>query len=215
VSDPAAIDAAAAAAGLFVSGMAPVLPEDGLPEGRRGVVLLSPDEPRFWEVFAASPERADGRPDPLDRWSRRVIGRIACDLGLKAVFPFGGPPWHPFIGWALRSGRCHVSPVTLLVHDVAGLFISFRGALLLPEAPPAAPSPSPCPTCADQPCRTACPAGALTVSGYDVPACRDWLDRLAPAEGCRTGCLVRRACPVGQSRRRPEQSAFHMAAFHR
>jgi hypothetical protein len=47
-------------------------------------------------------EFRDGRPDPIDRWSRRVIGHMACDLGAKALFPFGGPPWHPFIAWAKR-----------------------------------------------------------------------------------------------------------------
>ena len=33
----------------------------------------------MWEVFSGSPEASDGRPDPLDRWSRRVIGNLAAD----------------------------------------------------------------------------------------------------------------------------------------
>ena len=74
------------------------------------------------------------RPDPVDRWSRRVIGRLACDLGAKALFPFGGPPYHPFYQWALRTGRAWESPVRLLVHDTQGLMVSFRGALALREA---------------------------------------------------------------------------------
>lgn len=233
---PSEIDTRLGPLGLVVAGLAPILPEDGLHPALRTVVLLAPDEPAFWNILTASPEWQDGAPDPVDRWSRRVIGRLACDLGLKAAFPFGGPPWHPFVGWALRSGRCHSSPVGLLVHDMAGLWISFRGALLLRESYPAAPSPRPCDTCAARPCETACPAGALTPAGYDVPVCHAWLDGLsssflpkypggeAPQEpggprppdpvDCRTGCLVRRACPVGQSRRRPEQSAHHMRHFH-
>ena len=29
-----------------------------------------------------------------------MIGRLACAIGAKALFPFGGPPWHPFYAWA-------------------------------------------------------------------------------------------------------------------
>ena len=235
-ADPASVDALARDQGLFVAGVAPILPQDGCHPALRTVLLLAPEEPRFWDIFTSSAEGTDTRPDPLDRWSRRVIGRLACRLGGKAAFPFGGPPYRPFVAWALRAGRCHASPVSLLVHDRAGLWISFRGAILLRDALPADPRPSPCATCADQPCLTACPAGALTAAGYNVPACHAWLDRLPPSSvpkypggevpeapggqsppalgDCRTGCLVRRACPVGQSRRRPEQSAHHMRHFH-
>lgn len=57
------------------------LPEDGLPDGIGALLLLGPAEPGFWHHVTAEPEFGDGRPDPLDRWSRRVIGRMACDLG--------------------------------------------------------------------------------------------------------------------------------------
>ncbi len=210
----ASLEAAAEAAGLYVSGHVRLLPEDGLPARFVSLALLSPDEPAFWTLFRAAPEAQDGAPDPLDRWSRRVIGRIACDLGGKAVFPFGGPPWRPFIGWAGRSGRAHPSPVGLLVHDRAGLFISYRGAVALTEALPEAPSLRPCDDCAGQPCRTACPAGALSPAGYDVPACHAFLDTPAGSGCMEGGCFVRRACPVGADRREPAQSAFHMGAFH-
>ncbi|TNC65162.1 ferredoxin [Rubellimicrobium roseum] len=206
-----ALAEAAEAQGLFVSGLAPLRPEDGLPARFRSVALLSPDEPRFWPIFAASPEAGDGRPDPLDRWSRRVIGRLACAIGSKAAFPFGGPPWRPFTDWARRSGRAWPSPVGLLVHDTAGLWISYRGAVALEEEAPPPAAARPCDAC-DAPCRRACPVGALTEAGYDVPACHAFLDKRAD---CLQGCRVRRACPVEAGRRELAQSAFHMKAFHR
>ena len=101
--------------------------EAGFPAGTRTLLLLGPKEPGFWAHLQAQPEW--GAPDPVDRWSRRVIGRIACDLGAKALFPFGGPPYHPFYQWALRTGRVWDSPVRLLVHSEQGLMVSFRGAL--------------------------------------------------------------------------------------
>ena len=188
--------------------------DPALPKGTRTVLMLGPG-PGFWPHMTAQPEW-DGKPDPVDRWSRRVIGTLACDLAAKALFPFGGPPWHPFHQWAIRTGRSHQSPVRLLVHDEQGLMVSFRGALALkgrlalPDPPP-----PPCDTCAEKPCLTACPPRALTGAGYDVPACHGYLDT-APGQDCLSqGCLARRACPVSQRYdRMPGQSAWHMARFH-
>ena len=209
------IDARLAPHRLSVFGGFHPTPEDGVPAGRGTLLLLGPQEPGFWDHVTAEPEFADGAPDPLDRWSRRVIGRVACDLGAKALFPFAGPPWHPFIGWAKRTGRAHASPVTLLVHDRAGLMVSYRGALALRErvALPA-PPPAPCAPC-PRPCETACPVGALGKAGYDVAACHAFLETEGGRDCLEQGCRVRRACPVSETYgRRPEQSAFHMRSFH-
>ncbi|HQU68977.1 MAG TPA: ferredoxin [Albidovulum sp.] len=203
---------------LGVFGAFHLSPEDGLPEAYRTLVLLGPEEPGFWPHLTAQPEWQDGRPDPIDRWSRRVIGRIACDLGGKAHFPFGGPPYRPFYQWALKSGRAWASPVTLLVHDRAGLMVSYRGAIALRERLdlPAPPAASPCDTCDGKPCLTACPPGALGATGYDVPACNAFLDTPAGADCLSSGCAVRRACPVSRAYGRlPQQSAYHMRLFHR
>ena len=190
--------------------------EDALPEACGTLLLIGPREPGFWDHVTADPEFTDGRADPLDRWSRRVIGRLACDLGAKAYFPFGGPPWRPFIDWALRSGRAWASPVTLLVHDRAGLMVSYRGALGLRDriALPDPPGAPPCASCA-APCVTACPVAALTATGYDIDACHAFLYRAEGRDCLEEGCRARRACPVSATYgRRPEQSAFHMRSFH-
>jgi epoxyqueuosine reductase len=187
--------------------------DPGLPKGTRTLLMLGPT-PGFWPLLQSQPEW--GGADPVDRWSRRVIGQLACDLGAKALFPFGGPPYHPFYQWAIRTGAVWDSPVRLLVHGSQGLMVSFRGALALKErvALPAATA-RPCDACA-KPCLTACPVGALTAAGYDVSACHAFLDTDAGADCMNAGCLVRRACPVSQSyARMPEQSAYHMGQFHR
>ncbi len=196
---------------LTVVGSCATRPDEGLGVGT--LCLLGPAEPGFWAHFTESDEHRDGRPDPMDRWSRRVIETLADKVGGSALFPFGDPA-RPFIDWALRTGA-HASPVTLLVHQAAGLWLSYRGAIFLPGIPPfEANATSPCPTCL-QPCRTACPVGALTADGYDVARCHDYLDT-EPGTDCMTrGCAVRRACPAGAGYPRSEaQSAFHMKAFH-
>jgi epoxyqueuosine reductase len=211
----AALSAAARTRALAVLGGFHPNPDDDAPEGCGTLLMLGPDEPRFWPAFTASDEYRDGAPDPMDRWSRRVIGDWAADVGAQALYPFGGPPYLPFYRWALRTGRIHASPVNLLVHDAAGLFVSFRGALALRERielPP--PPPAPCSTCADQPCLTACPVDALTPAGYDVPRCKSYLDTFAGQDCLTAGCLVRRACPVSHGfGRDPAQSGFHMRHF--
>ena len=211
----AQIEVLAATHHLAVLGGFAAGPTDGLPPGTKTLLLLGPREPGFWPHLKAQPEW--GADDPADRWSRRVIGKLACDLGAKALFPFGGPPYNPFYKWALKSGRCWESPVRLLVHDAAGLFVSFRGALALKEAvklPPAGPKP--CDTCMEKPCLTACPAGALTGAGYDLQNCHTFLDTTAGQDCMTTGCAVRRTCPLSLAYARiPEHSAYHMGQFHK
>jgi hypothetical protein len=205
------------AARAVQDGLAPLgllHPGDDGPPGVGTLVLLGPDEPGFWTIFRASPEFRDGAPDPLDRWSARVIGGLADEFGAAAFYPFGGPPWRPFTGWARASGVSWESPVGLLVHAARGLFVSFRGALGFRErlALPAA-GRRPCDGCA-RPCLRACPVGALGASGYDVARCHAFLDTAAGADCLARGCAVRRACPVGQGLRPDAQSAFYMTAFH-
>jgi len=189
---------------------------DGAPAGTQTLLLLGPHEPGFWAAPQASPEFADRLPDALDRWSTRVVTSLADQINATALFPFGGPPYQPFIAWARRSGRAWPSPAGLLVHDHCGLMVSYRGALALPERVnlPALP-PCPCDGCKARPCLSACPVGALGGAGYDVAACHGYLDT-TPGQDCMSrGCAARRACPVSQSYGRLEaQSAFHMRSFH-
>jgi hypothetical protein len=190
--------------------------DDALPSTGT-LLLLGPRQPGFWTRFTATPEWKDGAPDPIDRWSLRIISALAAELGGTARFPFGGPPFQPFQRWAQRSGRCHISPVGLLVHDRSGLMVSFRGALLLPERldlPP--PPPEPCPACVTKPCLSACPVGALGAKGYDVPSCRAYLAEPEGVGCLNGGCAVRRSCPVGQEAPQDSrQSAYHMRSFTR
>ena len=94
------------------------------------IILVGPHEPGYWPVLFASPEWQDGGPDPVDRWSHRVISQLAQETGSKPYFPFGAHP-APFLTWALASDRAWQSPVGMLVQAEAGLLVSYRGALEL------------------------------------------------------------------------------------
>ncbi len=208
------VEQVARKAGLIVMGaLHPRVTEAKQLDG--GTLMLFGAGSAFWPTLKTSPEWQGD--DPVDRWSLRVIGEMAKQLEAEAHFPFGGPPYAPFIDWALKSGRTFSSPVGALVHDTVGMMISFRGALHFAEEfdIPEANAPSPCLSCA-APCAQACPVGALNdQSFYNVEACHG---HLSTPEGqtCMTGgCLARLACPVtARSGRDPEQSAHHMRAFH-
>ncbi|PIE15345.1 MAG: ferredoxin [Rhodobacterales bacterium] len=214
----AALDRRAAPHALAVFGALHPDPfdcDDTLPAGTGTVVLFGPREPGFWAHFTAQPEFSDGAADPMDRWSKRVLGKIAAQVAGTAIFPSDGPPYPAFTEWARRSGRAWPSPVGLLVHDSAGLFLSYRGAIAVAETldlPPHAANP--CRNCADTPCVTACPVGALTADTYDVRRCKTYLET-PPGQDCMThGCGTRRACPVSaRCGRVSAQSAFHMEHF--
>lgn len=220
----ARIEAAVAATGLACHGLVAARPEDGLPtlpDGRRigGLLLLGWRGGSSWEAFAGSPEHHDGRPDPLDRWSRRVIGGLAETFGLSAFFPFDGPPWWPFQRWAARTATIFPSPIGLDIDGEVGLWHAHRGALGLPEGitvPAARPTTSPCAVCGDRPCLSACPIGAFDGRSYDAERC---LARLTGQDGetCRReGCRARLACPVGRDGRYGgEQIRFLMDAWIR
>ncbi|MBV9287790.1 MAG: 4Fe-4S dicluster domain-containing protein [Hyphomicrobiales bacterium] len=185
----------------------------------RTLVLVGMAGRMGWDAFAASPEGSDGLAHPLDRFSRRVIGALAAELGAEALFPFGGPPYWPFQQWARRAEPVHPSPIGVLIHPIYGLWHSYRGALGVHEAlelPQFEGSPSPCETCLERPCLSACPAGAFSLGGYDVPACVAHLRRAAGEDCMTAGCLARRACPVGRGHAHgPDRAAFTMRAFLR
>ncbi|MDK3073439.1 ferredoxin [Sedimentitalea sp. JM2-8] len=183
-----------------------------------GTLVLLGAGPGFWPGFLVAPESGDGRADPIDRWSLRVIGGMADALGATARYPFGGPPHAPFVAWALASGRAFSSPTGMLVHVEVGLMISYRGALHFPDRIPF-PAPSrisPCGSCRDRPCLTACPVGAFSAQApYDLGACHAYLDTTAGGDCLVHGCAARRACPVSAGAARTSgQSALHMKAFH-
>lgn len=173
----------------------------------------------IWASFSDSTEFADAAAHPMDRWSRRVGDELAQVLGGKALFPFEGPPWHPFGRWAQRTEAMQPSPLGILMHPEYGLWHAYRFAVALPGAMPepslpvAEPSHA-CDSCAARPCLQACPVNAFRDGAYDVAACANYLHDNAQAACHRLGCLARVACPeAGTFSYEPEHRQFHMRQF--
>lgn len=208
---------AAQACGLDIYGGLHGGADDGLPADHQTLLLLGP-APDFWARVQQEPELCDGLSDPIDRWSTRVIHALAAQLDAMPFLPFGGPPYAPFLSWAMKTKRAWSSPVGMLVHDRAGLMVSYRGALAFRgrlDLPPTGAKP--CDTCAAKPCLSACPVDALSAEkGYSTDACHGYLNSPAGQSCLSQGCIARRACPVSAgANRSAAQSAHHMSYFHK
>ena len=166
----------------------------------------SPMWPHFDAARQETPELT------LDQWTEGVIGGIASDFNLDAVYPFKGPPYYPFIQWSKRTGRLYSSPIGLTIHPDYGLWVAFRAALLFdhPLDDEHEEASHPCESCQDRPCLSACPVDAFGKEDYNFNACLGHLT--TPGNACREGgCLARIACPIGRHHRyqRPHAN-FHM-----
>ena len=224
-----ALDATLAGHGLRLRGGWRPGPQDVLPTlpgGQKAVVvwMVGGVGSQLWPAFKASSFFQDGLAHPLDRWSQAIGETLASRWGGLALYPFEGPPYHPFQQWATRAEPLQISPMMLRIHPEHGLWHAYRFALALPEVLPDdlplasqvahAYKPDLCLGCVGQPCLQACPVHAYTGTKFELSACAAHL-KTAQGQTCmQTGCMARRACPVGQQHTYvPEHAAFHMNAF--
>lgn len=222
--DLAGIAAALAAKGLAPRGVIVFTPEDDAPAGlgRRpagSALLVGNSGGAMWRHFMAwRAGQAKMPADPLDAWSKTVIGEVARLFGARAVSP-SDRPYLPFQQWGMRAEGLRPSPLGILMHPEYGLWHAYRGALLfdaeLPDADPHA-MVHVCDACAEKPCLKSCPVSAYTGRGFAHAACLAHV-RGPDGEACRTGgCLDRNACPHAAEHRYPvDMQAFLMEAFAR
>ena len=225
LADPTDLAAAIPQAALALRGAFHPTPEDQVPPFPDGtptgtLLLLGWTGGAQFPAFTASPEYQDEKPNPLDRYTSRLLARAARELNAQALHPGAGPPYLPFQRWAIRAEALTQSPIGLLIHPKWGLWHAYRGALALRETLPLAETPAhpaPCETC-PRPCLTACPVSAFTpptkeTGAYDTQACATHL--ADPVSACpTTGCAARLACPVHPPiPYSPDQRRFHMAAL--
>ncbi len=215
--------------GLILRGGVAFDPADDAPPGRDGspaaaVLLVGSRGAEFWPHFSAwQATQPENMSDPLDTWSREVIGQVAATSGALAVSP-SDRPFFPFQQWGMRAERLRPSPLGILMHPDYGLWHAYRGALLLPAGvladevramnQAAADPIHLCDLCDGKPCRKACPVNAHAGEGFAYQDCLAHV-RSPPGASCRdAGCLDRNACPVATDwRYPPDVQRFFMAAF--
>jgi len=153
------------------------------PDGK-SLVVIGNGGRAFWDGFRAYCENhrdfAQRETHPLDAYTMVVIeSRLPPLLQSAGVaesilypFDFEREPVS-FMHLGAVAGLGTRSLLGVLVHPEFGPWIALRAALLLNveiEPTPVVPF-DPCGGCGDKPCITACPAGAVSERGWDVPAC--------------------------------------------
>ncbi len=188
--------------------------EDEVPGAPATLLLVGNAGPAMWESFSALPIEGE---NALDQWSKCAIDAVADNLGATALYPYGGPPFLPFLRWAQKAEAVKPSPIGMMMHSEYGFWHAYRGALCFSERlglPAVDERDHPCDPCDDKPCLGGCPVNAFSGGSYDVPACAAHLATDDGVDCMSLGCRARRACPAGAPYRyEPDQAAFHMQAF--
>jgi hypothetical protein len=185
-------------------------------------VIVGSGGRRFFEVFRAAAKAAgsDPAPNPLDRYTRATV-LAAVDAALtpagvayRVLFPFlSESPVLPFQRLGRAAGLGPPGPLGLQIHPEFGPWWAYRALVVLAAPLSAGESRDAagdgCAGC-DAPCVAACPAGAVLLGGFSVPACHT---RRLQAPECQLSCAARIRCVRGpQHRYSEDQLAFHMAA---
>ena len=210
--DAAAFDAASAP-------VAPALRLGSLLPGARAALVVGSAGRAFFDAFARLRAADDAAPNPFDRYTRATVAEAAGEaldpLGVAHVerFPFlgasAGGVVIPFQRLGRAVGLGASSPLGLQIHPTFGAWWAYRALVVVDAAlPRAAPLSDGCAGC-PAPCVAACPASAVQLAGFSVPACHA---RRLEAEPCRLSCAARHACIRGPEHRYSDaQLAFHMA----
>jgi len=181
------------------------------------LLLLGSTGSALWDQLEL--EAPAAREHPVDEHCSETIERFCQDfLGdvrHRVLWPADSPSPLPLTELARSAGWSYRSPLGIGIHPRHGLWLAYRGAVLLDCEIPERREPEsahPCESCDDKPCLEACPPGAVGgPAGLDLSAC--WSERSRPEVPCASVCLARGACPAGQSSRYPELQRQHHHRF--
>jgi len=186
--------------------------------GYRSAILFGSGGRRFWDCFrSAHPGDLNVEANPLDHYTESIVEDLAETLRAEdptavAAYPFRhARQLLPFGGLTGSLRAFDVAPFGVLIDPEHGPWFAWRGAILtareLPERIPAGSAA--CASC-PAPCVSACPAGAVDLSGFRW---RDCVSHRLNAESCRERCLARESCPVGaHSRYGPDETRYYYRA---
>ena len=159
-------------------------------------------------------EKSWGGKHPIDRYSVAVVQELASVCwGIRDVeVLYPGTKVIPLQQLCRLAGWSHSSPLGLDIHPHFGTWFACRAAFLVQahlQLTPVEVRSPPCEDCLDQPCQSACPAGAVHQgTAFSLDTCAGY--RLQSKSPCVYQCFARFACPVGAEwRYTEEQLKYH------
>lgn len=180
----------------------------------KSLVLIGNSGPRMWEILADKLNGYHESSDVFDfssrqavlDWSNEELNEATYRLLYPTSLPVSLQTMGAYLGWS------HPSPLGLGIHPTYGLWFAYRAAFLVDaalEASMVREDCSPCDSCLEKPCLSACPPKALSsMAPPSLSLCSGY--RLKNGSPCATSCMARFACPVGKEYRyAKEQMKYH------
>ncbi len=177
--------------------------------GFRQLILLGHGGKRLWECVQATALTGE---NPIDDYTVQTIAAVfAQQLAGKRyriIYPGDTPVGLQQLG--KLAGWHHPSPFMVGIDSEWGSWFAYRAAILadtdfLPFLP--VDRSSPCPNCVAQPCRSTCPASALTGNNFALDKCIAY--RRQADSACQYTCLARISCPAGSEHRYGDAQLHH------
>ena len=175
----------------------------------RQLILIGHGGRSLWEKLKAAGLSSE---HPIDEFTTATVEAwfTAQRPGVShaLVYPGEGPVGLQALG--RLAGWHHESPFRVGVNADWGSWFAYRAVVLadtdLPVTVPMS-GESPCLSCTDQPCITACPAGALNAPEFSLHKCIAY--RKQPESRCRITCVARTTCPVRPEHRYDDAQIAH------
>ena len=143
--------------------------------------------------------------DPVDLYSLALTQQFIDDYldGAASLVVYPSGYLVPLGQLGELAGWSHPSPLGQGIHAEFGVWFAYRTAFLTKANLPVITNSltdSPCISCVDKPCLSACPVGATGENGrFAINLCTQ--HRLQSHSPCADRCLARMACPVAPGHR--------------
>lgn len=218
---------------LFESGLLlrGVLAMDALPEtvrvavgaagpgmlDHRQLLVFGHAGTRMWRAMREATPEPSTSANPVDEFSLATVrAHIEDELGVRrwaALYP--GTTLVPLQELGTLLGWHQPSPLLVGISEAFGTWFAYRAVVVadtsLPLTPPPSPRTSPCDSCVEKPCLSACLGAALNTGTLSIERCVTF--RARDASPCADRCHAREACPIGAEHRYDtEQTRHHYGA---
>ena len=179
----------------------------------RQLVLIGHGGTGLWNEVSSIVACADAADHPIDSFSidsvKQFFSEKVPDLSYRVVYP--GSSLIPLQQLGELAGWHNDSPFKVGVNQVWGSWFAYRVCVLTDSdwsASSVVKLESPCSRCQEQPCITACPAGAMSDGDFHINNCIAFRQKVK--SDCNQRCLARLACPIGDEHKySTDQLSYH------
>lgn len=179
------------------------------------LILIGHGGKVFWEALKATGVDLSRQEEqhPVDNFTVSTVQQFMheehADCAYQIIYP--GTYTISLQELGKLAGWHHSSPFMVGINPTFGSWFAYR-AVVLANTNLALSAPiicaSPCDSCEDKPCISACPAQALDAGEFHLLKCVSY--RQEEASVCKNTCVARRRCPVAiEHRYSEEQMQYH------